>query len=517
MIGQSSGKSSFLRSWLVSLIAICVNTSLGRYTSSDLELDVMSSASSDPELDVDRISFLDISLESSSVTCVSPNRMRSVLRSNPVRSDCDYVSSPIRVLYPPCPVREVPLHPDLVNEPYTHYDTGVRADIPDSDRPFFLFKASLDGPCSCRVGQLHFDSPDQGRSCWRSNSRPDYSKYKTSSTVSIIDVYDVYGLEVACSYLRAVYTSRLSLERQDWLSNYLLGSIAVLQPEFASEFCGNHRMTISVPPLTFVSILISLLVSLDAKQPRLAFPLTRHTTTLPPEVLGKIFRSKRICTAITAAVRAKEERGACTLREGEIEALARHPAVQSQGSTCWLHNMEYDGAWSLSRDQYDQEFSLRFQEGRVVLTDEPSDNIIHSIHDYVSIYNRRGLDGKAIVRSELCQARDIAREKPRDRICALIVQLCYDTGYKESDLLFGWEEVLALFVRLIERALASLDTPPPLPLRDRSRSRSAGGVGTRAPTPQLSCTYEEVEEADTEQVMIGRRDVSSSPSSSRYV
>lgn len=450
---------------------------------------------------------------------------------NSVYGDTDFSDCvmSIRTLYPPCSVREVPLHPDLVNEPYTHDDTGVRADLPDSTRPFFLFRASLDGPCSCRVGSLHFNTSELSRASWRSSSRPDYSKCKLSSTVSVVDVYDVYGLEVACSYLRTVYYSRLSLEHSEWLSNYLLGSIAVLEPEFASDFCESGRATTNVPPLAFVSVLISLLVSLDAKQPKLPFPITRHTTTLPPEVLGKIFRSKRICKAITLAVRAKEEASACTLREGELDALAQHPAVQSQGSVYWLHNVEYDGAWSLLRDQDDRQFSLRFQEGRSISLDA-NVYVAHSIHDYVSVYTRRGLDGKALMRSELCNARDAAHTESRDRICALLVQLCYDTGYKELEMLFGWDEVLGLFRVLVERAVASLDMPPPLPLRDRSRSRSAGGDNTRVRAPRLASTYEEIEEVEAEQtepVTIVRRDVSNSPmgrralsmspSSSRYV
>lgn len=351
------------------------------------------------------------------------------------------------LLFPPCSVREVPLPSDLINEPYTLNDTGIRPDIPSSNQPFFQFEIR-EGIPHCEVGTSIFERRGVAR------RRPDFdpSRAKMKTNVSIVDVYDGYGLEATCSYMRSIY-SRISQESIDWICLYFLGSLAVLQPKYASqlyEHSVESRANLVLFITTCCSLLLSELITLDSKQPRLLAHIQRHTTTLPCEILSRIFRSKRICKSIQPLDQRTE------LREGELFILSRHPYTRHEGEF-FIVDTEEEG-WTLLPEGGQFQLRYGFVDGDWG-PPHTGEIMQHSLRDWISVYNRRRVDGREIARKMLLEMRELSVNRETEaKICSHIVQLCCDTQYKQSELLFGYEELREFFHTLIDKMLERLDT-----------------------------------------------------------
>lgn len=117
------------------------------------------------------------------------NKMRSRSPS-PSQSSNRNVSNlpPFWLLAPP---DRVPIPEELLNEPYTYDDNGLRPEIRQVGRSKFRFEIADSGTPTCIVGRQLITRVESPRR--RYHAMP--SKRRTS--VSVINVYDAYGLDIA--------------------------------------------------------------------------------------------------------------------------------------------------------------------------------------------------------------------------------------------------------------------------------------------------------------------------------
>ena len=98
--------------------------------------------------------------------------------------------SPVRSEFSISSIRLVPLHPDLVNEPFSYRDTGVRPEI-IVQRPFYSFRIMSQSDDILAISSV------DDTVIYVANGDNYGLPQKASTTFSIVNAYDSYGLEVA--------------------------------------------------------------------------------------------------------------------------------------------------------------------------------------------------------------------------------------------------------------------------------------------------------------------------------
>ena len=175
---------------------------------------------------------------------------------------------------------------ELLNEPYTYRDSGLRPEY-KIQRPFFLFSAFEGGGASCIVGSSRI-SVSEGQS---------YSLAipleKCVSRFSVVSVYDTYGLRITYEFLKHLYFQKRY--RSSWLVTYLRGSLAILD---LGTLDSTHE---NADVMHWCSLLLSRLSELDSKQPR---PIEQVTSSsvLPIEMLALITNSVRLSKNVAREV-----------------------------------------------------------------------------------------------------------------------------------------------------------------------------------------------------------------------
>lgn len=181
---------------------------------------------------------------------------------------------------------EVPLPQGLENEPYAFQDTGFRAELPHT-RERFEFRIDEGGSAFCRVGKEELQGPriERGR-------RP--LPEKRTSNVSVVSVYDVYGLQATYTYLKYLYEVKYDAHFPSWLTTYLRGSLMVLRPGpfLYSEYEGSA--------LLLSSLVLMEIAALDSREPKMLGELGQMKQgELPSEIVSKIVGSRRVSQALT--------------------------------------------------------------------------------------------------------------------------------------------------------------------------------------------------------------------------
>ncbi|CAH6420502.1 Hypothetical protein POVR2_LOCUS177 [uncultured virus] len=183
---------------------------------------------------------------------------------------------------------EVGLPRALLNEPFTHEDNGLHVDIV-KQRPRFLFKIEANGYAYVIVGETRYEDRTLARA---TGDVPQ----KNSSNVSVVTVYDTYGLDVAYAYLKHLYTEWYDSGVSSWITMYLRGSLAVLRPEVLDEVSDYQGSILMLCSLLFLDV-----AHIDSMQPKLASPLRTLDAQLPIEILSLLLPSDRIAKSITDA------------------------------------------------------------------------------------------------------------------------------------------------------------------------------------------------------------------------
>lgn len=181
---------------------------------------------------------------------------------------------------------EVPLPEGLENEPYAYEDTEFRAELSHT-RERFEFRIDEGGSAFCRVGKEELQGPriERGR-------RP--LPKKRTSNVSVVSVYDVYGLQATYAYLKYLYEVKYDPHFPSWLTTYLRGSLMVLRPGpfLYSEYEGSA--------LLLSSLVLMEIAALDSREPKMLGELRQmRQGELPSEIVSKIVGSRRVSHAVT--------------------------------------------------------------------------------------------------------------------------------------------------------------------------------------------------------------------------
>lgn len=336
---------------------------------------------------------------------------------------------------------------ELANEPYSFHDDKLR---PEIVRKRCLFHYQIrDSDVICYVGDRTTSWGDGER--YSENGRvPD----KTSSNVSVVAVYDRYGIPGAYTYLKHLYERKYNESYPAWLYIYLEGSLMVLRPDYTTTHERRDEGVSYV--LNLCSQLLLELVALDAKEPKMLGRLRPVAEgTFPPEVLARITGSQRLSKPITSQIRVEQ----CAEIPTPDELWNANPTPyektylnQSTGGYVLRTNTHY---WILNRDQ--EVYTLDFRPRIVSLT--PSDSNAprqFSLHDYERVYKRKGCNVNKRMREMLTALRkrfSIVTQTNLDEARAWIVQLSYDTDMGEPGEFTGLYELGPELHRLIEAAI----------------------------------------------------------------
>lgn len=346
-------------------------------------------------------------------------------------------------------VKLVPVPIELWNEPYAFIDTGDRPEIVVS-RPVFKYS----------IRERILTAGVGGMARYRNtNLSADQIPEKSNSNISVITVYDTYGLDIAYSYLRHLFLYKYDKQHPEWLALYLLGSLSVLTPKAIEG-------EVAVRPVDILYLctrLIAELVSLENKQPKMLGTL-QPSSQLTTDIIGKITGSERISKSVTAGARAVrctevptwEELDAVTMEDGGPNAL-------SNGNQFVLvyevdtEDAVGESAWILSRAGDD--FTLSFKDG----TETPGhldldgyDLAQYPLETYEAVFQSRNCNARASVHGMLVDLKRrlvVVTEANVAEVSAWIVQLSYDTDEGEEGAFYGLVGLGRLFQRLVDAAI----------------------------------------------------------------
>lgn len=288
---------------------------------------------------------------------------------------------------------------ELESQPFAHSD--LVPDVYDVSRSFFAFTTREDNSAECVVGETSF--------------RTAFSEAKVTNVtfISVVAVYDSYGLDVAQAYISRLRA--LPEERQAQVAIYLIGSLAILASTRAQPlYCERDGYQPSELVIVVCSVLLEELLALDERQPRLATPLEPVQIAIPDELLALICNSKRISKGI--AIHVTQQRRNRALRPGELEFRAIHPRTKVLSDICW-YIADSDSIWCLIRRPSDS--------GDIFLISTISRNdsllrlgrvVIHSPRDHARL---RGVSEPEMTKLLL----DGVDRDDIDVVCGWVVQL----------------------------------------------------------------------------------------------
>lgn len=282
------------------------------------------------------------------------------------------------------PGRGVAVPEELLNEPYSYEDNGLRPEVRNTHRLAFNFTIENDGTPVCSIGR---------QSLSRRQESPRRSPYdlpsKRWTALSVINVYDTYGLAITKSFLEYLYYNKYDAEYPSWLALYLVGSLCVIKPELVEEWYNVSEYF--VPYL--VSVLIIDLTQIDANQPRMLGSLTTVEQNLPEEVLNKILASRRMSKTMTQTLLAS--RCAEEPTDEELWSIGGYNNMYRAvrlGSGSYVNTIESQGRhpeiWiERVKERFKVETTLYFQD-----RDTEDDDVVikYGIVDYMEVYKRRG-------------------------------------------------------------------------------------------------------------------------------
>ena len=237
-----------------------------------------------------------------------------------------------------------------------------------SDRPFF--KMTVQDSCvACSVGTYRV------------------SKYREAEDVtivhyiSVVDVYDTYGLDIAYAYVRNLFSRTLrGFLTSVYTTMYIAGSVLLLDREAGDVLLDRlDRENVYVILLDSCRVLFELLVQLDEKQPKLEKQLDNVTRVLPDEILALIFRSKRVNKSTSQYFTSM--RADCCLREGELMARSKYVVVTVLNQCCFTCSP----VAAIVEDDLLYLYELRDIYRKSLIESDSNSLVLHSWRDYARI------------------------------------------------------------------------------------------------------------------------------------
>jgi hypothetical protein len=190
----------------------------------------------------------------------------------------------------------VNLPDELKNEPYSISDNGFRPEI-RVKKIYYKFGIQILRDNTSKIYAI----VEQGIYQRDSVGVPEfYIPEKLISYISVVDIYENYGINVTYSYLRHICIDNpISRKNPDWLWFYLETSMSVLN--------NNYRPPTSVKDpetrnLYLSSLLISNFLVMESEKIKLPTPITTVEQKIPFEILAKITGSKRLSKKVSDIV-----------------------------------------------------------------------------------------------------------------------------------------------------------------------------------------------------------------------
>lgn len=305
-------------------------------------------------------------------------------------------------------VKYVPIPVELLNEPFAFEDNGRRPPIVTPTRQSFLFliDAELE-EVKCWVGGKKIVSHDFHK-LYAGSTLP----AKTATNISVVSVYDIYGLDVTCSFVRHLY----SLTYKDigihyWIMTYFVGSLSVLRPGIEDVVDMHHKDAL----VSITSLLLLNLTQMDAAQPKLSHELVQHDGNLPVEVLARVLDNPTISKALYTAT---------IFRRCIDPTLEDLEADNENSSTISLADGSYLLEWSaegqdgedvpylihIARDKSGYVLDVRERTQDDVFDLHNSKIVAFSVDNYLRWFNRRGCDQYTYTKRIYDRVRDSLKQ-----------------------------------------------------------------------------------------------------------
>lgn len=350
-------------------------------------------------------------------------------------------------------IESVPVPIELLNEPFSWKDDGLRSQVISTvKRGRFLFMITENGALSTIDGRVIARGTTKGGSGRSREQR--LNKWdlpqKSGTNLSVISIYDMYGLEVACAFIKHIYFYKSDRDQPEWLETYLLGSLGVIWPE--ATYGHVERSLVYL-----CTALILQLKLLDDAQPRMIGQL-KEGSQLPPELLAKITGSTLLSKEITDVVNI----GRCGLPDYTwLEENYVQPNTRrlDDGSYTLVYSDD-NSALQLIRRR------MRFSLENVKMSAyshsyDRAIRVAYSIDDYAKWFQQRGCDSDRYVTKmleDLKKRTSHVTEENLEEVCAWIVQLTYDNNKEKNayELYTDFEELGYALTQLIDEAILSM-------------------------------------------------------------
>lgn len=263
--------------------------------------------------------------------------------------------------------------PSWLRQEISSHSSNISKYIPASET-FFLFQANLIGGYAA-VGQ-----DDLGNAV----------SILSFTRISILDVWRLYGLQSAYSFLHYVYHSNRSMYI------YLAACSALIDSAWTLKIF-NRRDSMAVLSVTYCSYIMSHLQYLETTLPTVT-QQEEATRDLPTDILCIILQGRRdISKELTARLLQKSR--SAPISENEREAFRRMPyCIRSDRIVACVRR---HGGYQIE-EIADTVFKLERSKTTIGILCQQL-----SPEDLVTLYNARGCNGEEVV-SELVQNLDVA-------------------------------------------------------------------------------------------------------------
>lgn len=348
---------------------------------------------------------------------------------------------------PPFPLKlstQSPILPlELENEPFSYEDNGLRPEVIKS-RPRFLFQIHSGMGATVQVGSKTIAESRGGPILRIPN--------KSRSTVSVLSVFDTYGLDITLSFLRYLYEKKWVPEHP-WLEAYLAGSLVMIRPEM-------YEWVRAATAHYLIALLILELKQLDEEQPKMLgelLPAEGEESVFPPELLTKMIRRSNVSRDIDTRLQAERCNTTPSLEDIERMRDERgrewpHTLLLADSTLAIVYG-EGSEAMTLHRTS-ENEFILTVIGREVESLDlRDSEVIAFSITDYADYFKSEGCDVRTSLLSLIQRVEDKYRTITEENVLeaqAWLLQLSYEVGdLEEGESHFSFSELASEIERLL--------------------------------------------------------------------
>jgi RNA recognition motif-containing protein len=359
---------------------------------------------------------------------------------------------------------------DLQNEPYALEDTGYRPDIRIRNKSF-NFEVDIES----EIARIKLGSNTKNFPVSVTYDTKYYpSKLKTN--VSIFDIYENYGLNIAYSYMKNIYYNPISRKFPEWLLYYIGGSLLVIDPSYEATLSEIKDTERNAFILYLCSLLLIKLVYIDNNIPKLPVPLSKVTDNIPIDIISKIINSDRVSKNLGRVA----QHNKCIdmpMTYDELDSTYwDYFELVGVNLTYYSKNENiYSCLYELNGDHFKFALEIKNQYGPFYLTDtnneesdtdtdtdthdEDNEGIVqqYPLFIYNKAYLKRGCTEKTTKTAILSMLDELSKmivnENNYKDISAWLVQLTVDTDSMETMTLKNYTELESAFHKVVRIAI----------------------------------------------------------------